>query len=105
MVETSNDAPKLLVKRLKLLSDYPCMLFDFSKNGQGDLERAQAVFTRHRPGLACGDGIEKRFDFELERLVFRGREWRKPDLLVAGYAERGTVLPLIIDGDVLMRLE
>ena len=86
-----------LRKRLKLLSDYLSMLLNFTKNSQRDFERPQSIFARDGSRLARRHRPEKSFDLQFEGFVFRDGERLKPYLLVAGDAERSSILPLVIE--------
>src|ERR1700680_2975366 len=81
------------------------MLLNFSKNCESDIQRAKALFARNRRPAAIPDGLEERFDFQAQRLVFGHRERLKSDLLAARNRERHCLLLLIIERDVLMRLK
>lgn len=104
-VKTLNTVRKLLGMRLNLPCDHLRVLFNFTKNGQGDFERAQSVFAWDLRASAIGHRIQERFDFEAQRFFLGYRQRLESNLPVAGNGEGDGFLLLVVERDVLVWLE
>jgi dienelactone hydrolase len=81
------------------------MLFNFSKDVQSGVQRAQSVFAGNARRAPRGNTFQEIFHFELQRFGLFYRKILKADLLRRRYRERRGLLALIVKRNVLAGLE